>query len=341
MELERDLSLRTREVADLRLRLETQQGSEGPDSPSPLLDEISSLRAQLASQEAKLQEELVKHKGKLEADNKIHTEAVAQLQATSVRLSGDNEQLRMRLSQAEKENADIIELWRSKLESAIASHQQAMEELKVSFSKGAGAQTAELVETKSALERMKVEHKLALEEAGARYEADVTARAREIEAAKAQLSSMTEEKEQVEESLRSSVERAEEQHLVEMEDVLGKLHAAELKVKELEEREAELVQQAQDKERETKEQMTAMEALRSKDALGDQELQNLKAQLEEAWSQAQLQSVKVGPDSLPQSVITIHCCVIHVYKKTNISLYFPYVNFAWHVLGKPCFPFCF
>ncbi|XP_041792248.1 CAP-Gly domain-containing linker protein 1 isoform X2 [Chelmon rostratus] len=295
MELERDLSLRTREVADLQLRLGTQQGSEDSNSTmSPLLEEINSLRDQLTSQEATQQEELAKYKEKLQAQEKTHSEAVAQLQATSVRLSGDNEQMQMRLSQAEKENADIIELWHSKLESAIASHQQAMEELKVSFSKGVGAQAEELVETKSALERLKLEHKLALEEAVSKHEADATVWTRETQALKAQLLSLTEDKERLEESLRSSVEKAEEQHLVEMEDALGKLHAAELRVKELEEKESVLAQQAQDKDRETKEQMAEMVALRSHVAQGNQELVTLKSQLEVVQSQGNNQGAKVS-----------------------------------------------
>lgn len=310
MDLERDLSQRTREVADLQLRLGTQQGSEDSDSAlSPLLEEINSLRDQLASQEAKQQEELANYKEKLEAQEKTHSEAAAQLQAASVRLSGDNEQLQMRLSQAEKENADTIELWRSKLESAIASHQQAMEELKVSFSKGAGAQTEELIETKSALERLKMEHKLALEEAGAKHEGDVAACAREMQALKAQLSSLTEDKERLEELLRSSVEKTEEQHLVEMEDVLGKLHAAEVRVKELEEKEEMLTQQAQDKDRETKEQMSEMVALHSQIAQGNQELVALKSQLEVAQSQGTVQGAKVGsylsPDHLKYFIYSV------------------------------------
>lgn len=295
MELERDLALRTREVADLQLRLGVQQGSEDSNSTlSPLLEEIKSLRDQLASQETSHQEELGKYKEKLEAQEKIHIDAVAQLQATSVRLSGDKEQLQMRLSQAEKENADAVELWRSKLEAAVASHQQAMEELKVSFSKGAGAQTEELVETKSALEKLKLEHKSALEEADAKHKAEATAWTQELKALKAQVLSLTEDKERLEESLRSSVEKTEEQHLVEMEDVLGKLHAAELRVKELEEKEVTLAQQAQDKDGETKEQMAEMVALRSKVAQSNQELVALKAQLEEVQSQGDKQGAKVG-----------------------------------------------
>lgn len=305
MELERDLSLRTREVADLQLRFGSQLGSEGSDSTlSPLLEEINSLRDQLASQQSKLQEELVKYKEKLEAQEKTHGETVAQLQATSVRLSGDNEQLQMRLSKAEKEQADINELWRSKLESAIASHQQSMEELKLSFSKGTDVQATELVETRSTLEKLRVEHKLALEEAVARHHADTTAWAREMQALKAQLLSLAEEKERLEESLRCRVERTEEQHLVEMEDVLGKLHAAELRVKELEDEEATLTQQAQDKDKETKEQMAEMVALRCKVTEGHQELVNLKTQLEEIQSQGNSQGAKVGSYFLPRPL----CC---------------------------------
>lgn len=295
MELEKDLTLRTREVADLQLRLGTQEGSGDSNAAlAPLMEEINSLRDKLTSQEAKQQEELAKYKETLEAKGKSHSEAIAQLQATSVRLSGDNEQLQMRLSQAEKEKTDNADLWQSKLESAVASHQQAMEELKVSLSKGAGAQTEELVETKSALERLKVEHKLALEEVGAKREADTTAWTLETQGLKAQLLAMTEEKERLEESLRSSVERAEEQHLVEMEDVLGKLHTAELRVKELEEKEAVSEQQAQDKDKETKEQMAELVALRSQVAQRNQEIVTLKSRLEEVQSQGDNQGAKVG-----------------------------------------------
>ncbi|XP_034094108.1 CAP-Gly domain-containing linker protein 1 isoform X6 [Gymnodraco acuticeps] len=295
MDLERDLSLRSREVADLQLRLGSQQGSEDSNSTlSPLLEEINSLRDQLTSQETKQKEELAKYKEKLEAQEKSHSEAAARLQAASVRLSGEHEQLQMRLSQAEKENADKIDLWRSKLESSIASHQQAMDELKVSFSKGAGAQAEELIETKSALERLKVEHPLALEEAGAKHEADAAAWTREKQALKTKLSSLIDDKERLEDSLRSSVERVEEQHLVEMEDVLGKLHAGELRVGELEDKETMLAQQAQDKDRETKEQMSEIVALRSQVAQGDQELVTLKSQMELVQNQGNSQDSKVS-----------------------------------------------
>ncbi|XP_035247288.1 CAP-Gly domain-containing linker protein 1-like isoform X3 [Anguilla anguilla] len=56
----------------------------------------------------------------------------------------------------------------------------------------------------------------------------------EVEELRARLREAAEEKERLEEALRGSLERTEEQHLVEMEDVLGKLHSAEMKKKRFE-----------------------------------------------------------------------------------------------------------
>ncbi|XP_054904718.1 CAP-Gly domain-containing linker protein 1 isoform X2 [Poeciliopsis prolifica] len=284
MELERDLLLRNREVTGLKLRLEMQQNSEDPSGTlSPILEENNCLRDQLLAEEAKHQEEVKTYREKLEAQEKIHSEAIAQLQATSVMLSSDKDQLQMRLSQAEKDNADTVELWRSKMESA-------MEELKATLTTGADTQIEELAETKSALERLKVEHEIALEEAASKHKAKASALTQEMEA---QLSSLSEEKERLEESLRSSVEKAEEQHLVEMEDVLGKLHAAETRIKELEEKETRLAQQFQDENSETKEQRGEMATLRSQLAQSNQECVALKSELEELQNQGDGNSAKV------------------------------------------------
>uniref|UniRef100_A0A1A7W9X1 CAP-GLY domain containing linker protein 1a n=1 Tax=Iconisemion striatum TaxID=60296 RepID=A0A1A7W9X1_9TELE len=311
MELERDLSLKTREVADLQLCVGIQQSAnESSATHSPLLEEINALRDQLASQEAKWQEEMGQYKEKLEDQEKVHSEAASQIRATSVKLSSEKEQLQIQLSQAEKENAETVELWRSKLESTIDSHQQAIKDLKASFSKGADVQAEELVEAKSALEKLKLEQKLALDEAAAKHKADVSTWTQEMQAMKAQLLSLTEDKERLEESLRASVETTEEQHLVEMEDVLGKLHAAEIRVKELEEKEATIAQQVQDKDRETKEQKAEVVALRSQLAQSNQESVALKGQLEEVQNQGNSHGAKVGElssqlESKEQEVVSL------------------------------------
>uniref|UniRef100_A0A8C9SBW7 CAP-Gly domain containing linker protein 1 n=1 Tax=Scleropages formosus TaxID=113540 RepID=A0A8C9SBW7_SCLFO len=242
MELERDLSLRVKEAADLRLHLESTRGPEADTASS---EELSSLQTQLALQGTEHQQELTALRDRLEASEKSQQQEQARLKAEVDQLSGDNGLLRSRLTQAEKENANIIELWRSKLEAAISSHQQAMEELKVSFSKGAGAQSTELVELKSRLERLKMEHSLELEELQAKSNSEAASRAREVEKLQAQLLQVSEEKEKLEEMLRSNLERTEEQHLVEMEDVLGKLHTAEVKKQNLDGKTAEQAKTAQ------------------------------------------------------------------------------------------------
>ncbi|XP_042562256.1 CAP-Gly domain-containing linker protein 1 isoform X4 [Clupea harengus] len=297
MELERDLALRDKEVAALRQHLESASGDGSGTDPAAavLLEEVASLRAQLSSQGAGHQAALQDLRDRLEAAERAHGEALAQLQASSSRLSKDNEQLRARLAQAEQENADVIELWRSKLTAAMASHQQAMEELRAASEKGAGgAQAGELVELRGALERLKVEHKLALEEAGARREAEAAAQTRQGDELKAQLLSLAEEKERLEDSLRTSVESTEEQHLVEMEEQLGKLHAAELRVKELEEGGADLGQQAEVKAKEAQELAASLESLRSQQTQGNEDMQGLRARLEEAEGKAHSQEGKMS-----------------------------------------------
>uniref|UniRef100_A0A8C9V726 CAP-Gly domain containing linker protein 1 n=1 Tax=Scleropages formosus TaxID=113540 RepID=A0A8C9V726_SCLFO len=300
MELERDLSLRVKEAADLRLHLESTRGPEADTASS---EELSSLQTQLALQGTEHQQELTALRDRLEASEKSQQQEQARLKAEVDQLSGDNGLLRSRLTQAEKENANIIELWRSKLEAAISSHQQAMEELKVSFSKGAGAQSTELVELKSRLERLKMEHSLELEELQAKSNSEAASRAREVEKLQAQLLQVSEEKEKLEEMLRSNLERTEEQHLVEMEDVLGKLHTAEVKVKELEELEISARQQADEllvlreqmkrQGKEAEEYRVALESLHAQLAQGNQDAGSMRAKLQEAEVVSLSQTSKV------------------------------------------------
>ncbi|XP_072521040.1 CAP-Gly domain-containing linker protein 1 isoform X4 [Salminus brasiliensis] len=317
LDLERDLSLRDKEVAALRQHLETAPG-HGASTQDPaaavLQEELGLLRAQLSSQSASHEAEQVALRSKLEAEEKAHFEALAQLQASSALLSKDNEQLRSRLTEAEKENTDVIELWRSKLASAMTSHQQAMEELKASSGTGASdSQAFELMELRETLERLKLE----LEESRARQNAEAKKWMQEGEDLRKQLVTVTEEKERLVESLRTNLESAEEQHLVEMEEALGKLHNAELRIKELEEEGLKLGQQVQEKAREVEDQKASLHTLVSQNSQGNQEVQSLLVRLEEAESKTRSQEGKVteltlalegkqqAMDGLQQSMISL------------------------------------
>ncbi|XP_076843315.1 CAP-Gly domain-containing linker protein 1 isoform X4 [Brachyhypopomus gauderio] len=297
LDLERDLGLRDREVAALRQLLEAAPGqSQGHDPVTAVLqEELALLRTQLSSQAASHDVELAALRAKLEEEGKVHQEATSQVQASSARTSKENEQLRARLAEVEKENVEVIELWRSKLASATTSHQQAMEELKASSGKEAGAaQEAQLVELREALDRLKAEHKQELEESMSRHTADASTRMQEGEELRKQLLAVTEEKERVVESLRTNLESTEEQHLVEMEEALGKLHSAELRVKELEEEALRLGQQVKEKVREVEDQHAVLQSLQSQQSQGNQEFQSLLAHLEEAQGKARAQEGKVA-----------------------------------------------
>lgn len=60
----------------------------------------------------------------------------------------ENELLKSKLEYVNKENLDVIVLWKFKLEIVIVFYQQVMEELKVFFSKGFGIEMVEFVELK-------------------------------------------------------------------------------------------------------------------------------------------------------------------------------------------------
>ncbi|XP_056600834.1 CAP-Gly domain-containing linker protein 1 isoform X2 [Triplophysa dalaica] len=279
LELERDLALRDKEVAALRTPLEAGQDRDTEDSTvASLQEELCSLRTQLAAQSASHQAELSTLRETLEAREKGHGEALTRLQEASSRLAKENEQLCVRLSKAEEENASTVEQWRTKLATAEASHQNVLEEIKSS----SGADEA-------ALERLKASCKLELEEVVNKHTAVASGWAKETKELRIQLHGVTEEKERLEESLRASIDKTEEQHLVEMEDVLGKLHTAEVRVKELEEVGGKL----QDKGREAQELNDALQTLRAQHSEGNQEIQRLLAQAEETKTKARSQEEKV------------------------------------------------
>lgn len=283
-------------MAALRQHLEAGPGQTTTGDPTaPVLqEELSLLRSQLSSQVASHEIALAALRTKLEADTKAHSEALAQIQASSALLSKDNEQLHARLAEAEKENADIIELWRGKLASTITSHQQAMEELKASSGKGTATQAAEPIELRETLERLKSEHKLQLEESLTRHTAEAKRHAQDVEELRKQLQAVTEEKERLVESLRTNLESAEDQHLVDLEEALGKLHNAEIRVKELEEENSKLGHQVEEKAQEVQDQTAVIQKLHSHQSQGDQEVQQLLARVDEAEDKARVQEGKVG-----------------------------------------------
>ncbi|XP_032931798.1 CAP-Gly domain-containing linker protein 1 isoform X9 [Catharus ustulatus] len=277
MELERDLALRVKEVAELRGRLDSSKHMDDVDTSLSLLQEISSLQEKMAAAGKEHQNEMNSLKEKFGLSEEALQKEIKALSASNERIAKENESLKTKLDHANKENSDVIELWKSKLESAIASHQQAMEELKVSFSKGVGAQTAEFAELKTQTEKMKLDYENEMANLKLKQENERSQHLKEMESLKAKLVAVTEEKEQNLESLKTKLESVEDQHLVEMEDTLNKLQEAEIKKEKFTSAadEAEKVQQAM---QETVKKLNQKE---EQFALMSAELEQLKSSLTE------------------------------------------------------------
>ncbi|XP_041344401.1 CAP-Gly domain-containing linker protein 1 isoform X2 [Pyrgilauda ruficollis] len=306
MELERDLALRVKEVAELRGRLDSSKHIDDVDTSLSLLQEISSLQEKMAAAGKEHQNEMNSLKEKFGLSEEALQKEIKSLSASNERMAKENESLKTKLDHANKENSDVIELWKSKLESAIASHQQAMEELKVSFSKGVGAQTAEFAELKTQIEKMKLDYENKMANLKVKQENERSHHLKEIESLKAKLVAVTEEKEQNLESLKTRLESVEDQHLVEMEDTLNKLQEAEIKVKELEVLQAKYNEQTKvidsltPQIKAAEEKLLDLAALEKANSEGKLEIEKLSKQLEAAEKQIQTLETEKG-DGISQA----------------------------------------
>ncbi|XP_027595513.1 CAP-Gly domain-containing linker protein 1 isoform X5 [Pipra filicauda] len=311
MELERDLALRVKEVAELRGRLDSSKHVDDVDTSLSLLQEISSLQEKMAAVGKEHQSEVNSLREKFGISEEALQREIKSLSASNERMAKENESLKSKLDHANKENSEVIELWKSKLESAIASHQQAMEELKVSFSKGVGAQTAEFAELKTQIEKMKLDHESEMSSFKVKQENERSQHLKEVESLKAKLLAVTEEKEQSLESLKTKLESVEDQHLVEMEDTLNKLQEAEIKVKELEVLQAKYNEQTKvidsltPQIKAAEEKLLDLAALQKANSEGKLEIEKLSKQLEAAEKQIQtLETEKVDGISQASNLAT-------------------------------------
>ncbi|XP_041502013.1 CAP-Gly domain-containing linker protein 1 isoform X8 [Microtus oregoni] len=229
MELEKDLALRVQEVAELRRRLESSKPPGDVDMSLSLLQEISALQEKLEATRTDHQNEMTSLADRFGAREETFQKEIKALHTATEKLSKENESLRSKLDHANKENSDVIALWKSKLETAIGSHQQAMEELKVSFSKGIGTDSAEFAELKTQIERLRLDYQHEIETLQSKQDSERSAHAKEMETLKTKLMQVIKEKEDSLEAVKARLDSAEDQHLVEMEDALNKLQEAEIK----------------------------------------------------------------------------------------------------------------
>lgn len=284
MELERDLVLREKEVGDLRSRLESSKVTSNVDTSLSLLQEISTLQEKMASVNKEHEVEKKSLRDKLGVTEESFQKEIKTLLSSNEKMAKENNSLKAKLDTTHKENLEVIELWKSKLESAVASHQQAMDDLKTSFSKGAGIQAAEFAELKVEVEKMREHHQNEASNLKMKQEGERSGLVKEIEALNSKLLEVTEEKERSLEALKTQLESAEDQHLVEMEETLIKLHESETKVKDLEGLQEKCVEQSK-----------TVDSLKAKIKAAEAKLVNLEG-LQKALSEGKLELEKLNEE---------------------------------------------
>uniref|UniRef100_A0A672QWI8 CAP-Gly domain containing linker protein 2 n=1 Tax=Sinocyclocheilus grahami TaxID=75366 RepID=A0A672QWI8_SINGR len=239
MQLEEELALRKAEVKELQARLQrvsfgpgTDAGDSGPDINSETLV----LREQLLSAGRERREESSQLRERYEACLSSSQKEVERLKATTERQGQEISDLKQRLQQATRENMEMMDSWKAKLDVLVGDHQRALEELKASLtgdrgssenSGGEGEGTTP--EMRAALESLKMEQQLELENLKAKHEIDAAVMAKEREDLRARLQELRDQLEENEENWKIQVEAKSNQHTLELKEVSEKLQKAELR----------------------------------------------------------------------------------------------------------------
>uniref|UniRef100_A0A8C1DAM9 CAP-GLY domain containing linker protein 2 n=2 Tax=Cyprinus carpio TaxID=7962 RepID=A0A8C1DAM9_CYPCA len=219
MQLEEELALRKAKVEELQAQL--QRGSFGPGTDagdSGINSETLVLREQLLSAGRERREESSLLRERYEASLSSSQKEVERLKATKERQGQEISDLKQRLQQATRENMEMMDSWKSKLDALVGDHQRALEELKASLtgdrgssenSGGEGEGTTP--EMRAALESLKMEKQLELENLKAKHEIDAAVMAKEREDLRARLQELRNQLEENEENWKIQVELLKEE----------------------------------------------------------------------------------------------------------------------------------
>ncbi|XP_067293890.1 CAP-Gly domain-containing linker protein 2 isoform X2 [Pseudorasbora parva] len=242
MQLEEELSLRKAEVEDLQVRLQRSSsgsGTDAGDSGPGVSSETLVLREQLLSAGRERREESVLRE-RYEASLSTSQKEVERLKATTERQGQEITDLKQRLQQATRENMEMMDSWKAKLDALVGDHQRALEELKSSLtgdrvasesSGGEGEGTT--LEMRAALESLKMEHQLELENLKAKHEIEAAVMSKEREDLRARLQDLRDQLEEGEQNWKIQVETKSNQHTLELKEVLEKLQKSELRICEM------------------------------------------------------------------------------------------------------------
>ncbi|TRY83603.1 hypothetical protein DNTS_021447 [Danionella cerebrum] len=235
MQLEEELTLRKAEVEQLQVRL--QSGSFTPssdveDGGPGVTSEILCLREQLLSTS--------RERERYEASLSSSQKEVEHLKGVSERQSQEISVLKQRLQQATRENMEMMDSWKAKLDALVGDHQRALEELKskltgdCSTSESGGRQgEGPEPEMRVALESLKMEQQLELENLKAKHEIEAAMMVKEREDLRARLQELRDQLDESEENWKLQVETKNKHHSLELKEVSERLQKAEIRISEV------------------------------------------------------------------------------------------------------------
>uniref|UniRef100_A0A671M4S7 CAP-Gly domain-containing linker protein 2-like n=1 Tax=Sinocyclocheilus anshuiensis TaxID=1608454 RepID=A0A671M4S7_9TELE len=313
MQLEEELALRKAEVEELQARL--QRGSSGPgtdagDSKPGISSETLVLREQLLSAGRERREESNQLRERYEASLSSSQKEVEHLKATTERQGQEISDLKQRLQQATRENMEMMDSWKAKLDTLVGDHKRALEELKASLTGDRETSGAEgegtRPEMRVALESLKMEQQLELVNLKAKHEIDAAVMAKEREDLRARLQELRDQLEESEENWKIQVEAKSNQHSLELKEVSEKLQKAELRICELDkshEEQEKATQLLKEQLELAEKKMVDYEALQKAEAQSRAEILSLQEKLR--VSENRLQAVKADHTTQDVNVKTL------------------------------------
>ncbi|XP_016101535.1 CAP-Gly domain-containing linker protein 2-like [Sinocyclocheilus grahami] len=311
MQLEEELALRKAEVEELQARL--QRGSAGPgtdtgDSRPGISSETLVLREQLLSAGRERREESNQLRERYEASLSSSQKEVERLKATTERQGQEISDLKQRLQQATRENMEMMDSWKAKLDTLVGDHKRALEELKASLTGDRDTSGAEgegtTPEMRVALESLKMEQQLELVNLKAKHEIDAVVMAKEREDLRARLQELRDQLEESEENWKIQVEAKSNQHSLELKEVSEKLQKAELRISELDkshEEQEKATQLLKEQLELAEKKMVDYEALQKAEAQSRAEILSLQEKLR--VSENRLQAVEADHTSQDVNMI--------------------------------------
>lgn len=292
--------MRKAEVEDLQARF--QRGSFGPgtdagDSGSGISSETLILREQLLSAGRERREESSLLRERYEASLSSSQKEVERLNATTERQGQEISDLKQRLQQATRENMEMMDSWKTKLDALVGDHQRALEELKSSLIGGRGSSEnsggegeGTTPEMRAALESLKMEQQLELENLKAKHEIDAAVMAKEREDLRSRLQELRDQLKENEENWKIQQEAKSNQHTLELKEVSEKLQKAELKTSEFDKSHEKAIQLLKEQLELDEKKMVDYEALQKAEAQSRAEILSLQEKLR--VSENRLQAVE-------------------------------------------------